>query len=172
MHTVKSTWPGAMAGAVLTRSALLLNYGSEVFSTRAQAASTNQLTVMIDKINQTIVSVGQSLSKPSLPPADVDHPSAARFVVAFPGAVLDKQTRLVWEEVPDVTPRTRTDATRYCIDKTVGGTIGWRLPSTVELKSVQETSMASTFAKALIGGSASYTFPAWCVRGGVNTEQF
>ena len=122
---------------------------------------------------------------------DLNHSSAARFVIAFPGAVLDKQTGMVWEEAPDATLRTWTDATRSCIDKTVGGTIGWRLPSMVELMSLQDFSMAppfvpanvrpdvqstiywstSTFAKAPIGGTP-FTFPAWCVRGGVNTVQF
>jgi len=172
MHTMKSTWPGAVACAVLIGSALLLNYGTEVFSTRAQAASTNQLMVMIDKLHQIRSAIGAPSAEPFLPAIDAGHSSATRFVIAFPGAVLDKHTGLAWEETPDATPRTKTDAIRYCIDKTVGGTIGWRLPSTVELKSVRETSIAPTFAKALIGDSASYIFPAWCVRGGMNTEQF
>jgi hypothetical protein len=205
MNTMRSTWPSAVAGFVLIGGGLLLNYGTEVPSTGAQAASSNQLTVMVSKLNQIIASDGEPLAKPSRPPMDNNNSSAARFVIVFPGIVLDKQTGLVWEEMPDATPRTWTDAARYCVDKTVGGTIGWRLPSMAEIKSVFDLSMAppfvpagiftdiqstvywsvSTSAKAPVGvsfvhlvddrvsgGDKSDIFPAWCVRGGVNTEQY
>lgn len=206
MNTMRSTWPSAVAGLVLIGGGgLLMNYGTEVPSTGAQATPANQLTVMINKLNQIIAPVGESSIAQFHPAVDANNSSAARFVVAFSGAVLDKHTGLVWEEMPDATPRTWTDATRYCIDKTVGGTIGWRLPSVAELKSLQELSMAppfvpasiftdvqsttywsvSTSANAPIGvsfvhvvddhmsdGMNSDIFPAWCVRGGLNTEQY
>jgi hypothetical protein len=198
MHTMRSTWPGAVAGVVLIGAGLLMNYGNEVLSMSAQGAST---TVMIDKLNQIIAPVEEASPERSHPAVDLNNSSAARFVVAFPGAVLDKQTGLVWEEMPDATLRTWTDAARYCVDKSVGGTIGWRLPSMEELKNVQDPSIAPPFvpervfpdvqptvywsAKAPIGvsfvhlvddrvsgGMKPNILPAWCVRGGVNTEQF
>lgn len=202
MSTMRSTWPGALAGLVLIGGGLLLNYGSEVPSTGAQAASANQLTVMVNKLNQIIAPVGDYSTEQFHSTVDTNNSSASRFVIAFPGAVLDKQTGLVWEETPDATPRTWTEATRYCIDKTVGGTIGWRLPSAAELKGVQDALMAPQFVQASVfphvrstiywsasqapigvlfvhlvddrvsGGDTSNTFPAWCVRGGVNTEQY
>ena len=202
MNTMRSTWPGAMAGLVLIGGGgLLMNYETEVSSMGAQVVPANQLTVMINKLNQ-IAPVGESSAEPPLPAVDANNSSASRFVIAFPGAVLDKQTGLVWEEMPDATPRTWTDATRSCIDKTVEGTIGWRLPSAAELTSLQDRSVASPVASAgvfpdvpspiywssakapigvsfihlvddrVTGGDPSQTFPAWCVRGGVNTEQF
>jgi hypothetical protein len=205
MNTMKSTWPSAVAGAVLIGGGLLMNYGTEVPSAGVQAVSANQLTVMINKLNQIVAPVGKSSTKQLQSTVDTGNSPASRFVVAFPGAVLDKHTGLVWEEMPDTTLRTWADATRYCVTKTVGGTIGWRLPSMEELKSVQDPSMAapfvpmdiftdvqsttywsvSTSAKAPIGVSfvhfvddrvsgsmKSDLFPAWCVRGGVNTEQY
>jgi len=201
MHTMRSTWPGAVVGVVLIGAGLSMNYGTEVFSMGAQAASTNQLTVMMDKLNQFITPSEESSRGPFQPSVDINKPPASRFVIAFPGAVLDKQTGLVWEEVPDATPRTWTDAARYCVDKSVGGMIGWRLPSKAELKGLQDFSIAPPFvpervfpdvqstvywsAKAPIGvsfvhlvddrmsgGMKSDLFPAWCVRGGVNTEQY
>ena len=205
MNTIRSTWPGAVAGLVLIGGGLLMTYGTEVPSTDAQAVSANQLTVMINKLDQIIAPVEESSAEPFHPAVGTDNSSASRFVVAFPGAVLDKHTGLVWEEMPDTTLRTWADATRYCVTKTVGGTIGWRLPSMEELKSVQDLSMAapfvpvgiftgvqlttywsvSTSAKAPIGvsfvhvvddrvsgGMKSDLFSAWCVRGGVNTEQY
>ena len=205
MNTMRSTWPSAVAGLVLIGGGgLLMNYGTEVPSAGTQVASANQLAVMINKLNQ-IAPVVESSAEPSLSAVAANNSYAARFVIAFPGAVLDKQTGLVWEEAPDATPRTWTDATLYCANKTVGGTIGWRLPSMEQLKSVQNPSMTppfvpesvfpdaqsttywsvSTTATAPIGvpfvhfvddrvsgGIKPDIFPAWCARGGMNTEQY
>jgi hypothetical protein len=148
MNSMRSTWPSAVAGLVLIGGGLLLNYGAEVPPTSAQAASANQLTVIINKLNQFIAPVGEPSAEPSHPAMDYNNSSAARFVVAFSGAVLDKHTGLIWEVVPDATPRTWTDATRYCVDKTVSGTIGWRLPSRAELMSLQDLSIALPFVPA------------------------
>ena len=205
MNTMRSTWPSAVVGAILIGGVLLLNYRTEVPSAGTQTVLANHVAVMINKLNQTMMAIGEPLTKPSHHAVDANNSSASRFVVAFPGAGLDKQTGLVWEETPDATPRTWTDAARYCVDKTVGVTIGWRLPSMAELKSVQDPSMTppfvpanvftevqsttywsvSTLAKTPIGvsfvhlvddrmngGNMSNIFPAWCVRGGVNTEQY
>ncbi|UVT14342.1 MAG: DUF1566 domain-containing protein [Nitrospira sp.] len=192
MNTMRYTWPGAVVGVVLVGGGLLMNYGTEVASVNTQAVLANQLTVMVNKVSHIIAPVGGASIKRSYPAEDVTNSSAPRFVAAFPGAVLDKHTGLVWEETPDATLRTWTDATRYCASKTVGGTIGWRLPSMVELKSVQDQPMASPSvsasllsglqptsfwstsipAKDPIGGNNSFTLPAWCVRGGVNSEQY
>jgi len=205
MNTMRSTWPSAVAGLVLIGGGLLMNSGTEVPSASVQAVSANHLAVLINKSNQIIAPVGESSAGRSHPAVNTTHLSAARFVIAFPGAVLDKHTGLVWEAVPDATPRTWTDATRHCVGRTVGGTIGWRLPSMEELKSVQDPSIAPPFVPAGVftdvqsttywsvstsvkvpiavsfvhlvddrvsSGNTALTFPAWCVRGGVNTEQY
>ncbi|MGE3977612.1 MAG: DUF1566 domain-containing protein, partial [Nitrospira sp.] len=148
MYTMRSTWPGAVAGLVLIGGGLLMNYGTEVPSAGVQAVSANHLAVMINKLNQIIAPVGEYSTEQFHSALDTKNRTAARFVIAFPGAVLDRHTALVWEEMPDTTPRTWTDATRHCVGKTVGGTIGWRLPSMVELKSVQDPSMAPPFVPA------------------------
>jgi hypothetical protein len=87
---------------------------------------------------------------------DKNLPSASRFTVlaAFNNAaVRDNNTGLVWEQSPDTTARTwgfvnaaRTD----CANKTVGGTTGWRLPSVIELKSLQDPSLSPPFVPASI----------------------
>ncbi len=79
---------------------------------------------------------------------DTNHPSASRFVIlaAFHNqAVLDKNTGLVWEQAPDATPRHWNEARDHCVGRAVDGTVGWRLPSVIELTSVQDPSLASPF---------------------------
>lgn len=85
---------------------------------------------------------------------DTNNPSASRFVVlaAFNNAaVLDKNTGLVWEQAPDGTDaRTWAVATSYCANKTVGGTVGWRLPSVIELKSIQDPTLPAPYVPATV----------------------
>ncbi|MGH7180512.1 MAG: DUF1566 domain-containing protein [Nitrospiraceae bacterium] len=70
---------------------------------------------------------------------DTNLPSASRFTVLtdFVGAaVRDNSTGLVWEQYPS-TPATDWSNARFqCVNKNVGGTRGWRLPSVVELTSM------------------------------------
>jgi hypothetical protein len=77
-------------------------------------------------------------------------PSTKRFTTVFPGAVQDNNTGLVWEQAPDPNWANAFaggggpiwgNALTYCVTKTVGGTLGWRLPSVVELMSVQDPSL-------------------------------
>ena len=70
--------------------------------------------------------------------------------------MLDQNTGLVWEQAPDATTRIWATATNYCVNKTVGGTRGWRLPSVVELASLIDPSLPAPFVPAsafTIGGS-------------------
>jgi hypothetical protein len=79
--------------------------------------------------------------------------TTARFTVLAEfvnAAVRDNNTGLVWEQQPDATNRpwtgvATTSASSYCASKIVGGTAGWRLPSMVELKSVQDPSLPAPF---------------------------
>ena len=85
---------------------------------------------------------------------DTHNPSASRFVTAFTGAVLDKNTGLVWEQAPDGTTRNWSNATRHCLNSNglnnnnAGGTRGWRLPSVAELASLIDPSLPAPFVPA------------------------
>ena len=87
---------------------------------------------------------------------DTNHPSASRFTTAFPGAVLDKNTGLVWEQAPDATVRVWSSisqplgARNYCVNKNVGGTRGWRLPSVAELESLIDPTLPAPFVPASV----------------------
>jgi hypothetical protein len=79
---------------------------------------------------------------------DKNLPSASRFTILpeFNNeAVRDNNTGLVWERAPDGTTRSWDEATAYCVNKIVGGSAGWRLPSVVELKSLQDPSLPAPF---------------------------
>lgn len=75
-------------------------------------------------------------------------------------AVLDKETQLVWEQAPDTTTMSWPSAAVYCLRKNVGGTVGWRLPSVVELKSVQDLTLPGPFVPASVF-TGIQTFVYW-----------
>jgi hypothetical protein len=57
-----------------------------------------------------------------------------RFELVMNGeAVLDHETCLVWEQSPDTTVITWTEALDHCFNKKVGGRKGWRAPTIEEL---------------------------------------
>ena len=123
-------------------------------------------------------------------------------------AVLDKNTGLVWEQSPQKAPVSWIDARFFCINKTVGGQRGFRLPSIPELGSLIDPSVtiagpalplghpflnvqsenfwsATTLANApsfawnmaieigLTGGfDKAELHHIWCVRGGMNADQY
>ena len=89
---------------------------------------------------------------------DQNLPSASRFTTVFTGAVRDNNTGLVWEKAPDATTPGPAwgVAARYCANKNVGGTRGWRLPSLPELASLIDPSLAAPYVPAsafTIGGN-------------------
>lgn len=105
---------------------------------------------------------------------DTNNPSASRFVVlkAFNNqAVLDKNTGLVWEQAPSGDsiawkhfPHSNNPdnfAPDTCVNKNVAGTVGWRLPSVVELKSVQDPNLPAPFVPASIFTGISATDSYW-----------
>jgi len=100
---------------------------------------------------------------------DKNLPSASRFTVltGFASkAVRDNNTGLVWEQAPNNADfRNWTDATLYCVAKTVGGTVGWRLPSVVELNSLRDPSLPSPFVPAVFTGVGTSYWSATTVAG-------
>jgi hypothetical protein len=92
--------------------------------------------------------MAQAAPTPSLDDWDNNLHGSARFTVlpAFGNhAVRDNNTGLVWEQAPDATPRDNFFSSLHCLTKVVGGTTGWRMPSVVELKSVQDPALPEPF---------------------------
>ncbi len=79
---------------------------------------------------------------------DKNLPSASRFTVlsAFGGAaVRDNNTGLVWEQAPSADLVIWRLGTSNCINKQVGNTVGWRLPSVAELSSLRDPTLPIPF---------------------------
>ncbi len=81
----------------------------------------------------------------AVPAWDQNLPAATRFVVLTnwaSAAVLDKQTGLVWEKSPSITPVTWWEARDHCTKyTTTGNRTGWRLPAVHELTSLIYTNV-------------------------------
>ena len=160
MNSRSSRWVSAI-GAVLVGGGLVIaSYGSGVTPAAAAPPANNPgnpFQAILDKLDQVLAAItgGAGAGNHTLR-WDTNNPSASRFTTAFPGAVLDQNTGLVWEQAPDATTRIWATATNYCVNKTVGGTRGWRLPSVVELASLIDPSLPAPFVPAsafTIGGS-------------------
>ena len=145
---------------VLSVGLVLANYGGGVTPVGAQGPPANPtgppnpLTVIIDQLNKIMAALttASGQNNPTLR-WDTNNPSASRFTTAFPGAVLDKNTGLVWEQAPDATTRIWRFSTLYCANKavpSVGGTRGWRLPSVIELASLVDPSLPAPFVPASV----------------------
>jgi hypothetical protein len=130
---MQSTWVRRVGMITLVAGLLLTSYGLGVTAAAPPVKETPQGTVTQNW--------------------DKNLPSASRFTVLteFGGAaVRDNNTGLVWEQTADAINRpwtgvATTSASSYCASKIVGGTAGWRLPSVVELKSVQDPSLPAPF---------------------------
>lgn len=74
----------------------------------------------------------------------IENHKRFRVLEKFNGeAVLDRETRLVWERSPSTSAFTWSVARHECAKKEVGGRLGWRLPSFNELASLVDRSKAS-----------------------------
>jgi hypothetical protein len=107
------------------------------------AGGTIEVTVAAPPVKETLASGNW----------DRNLPSSSRFTILAEfgnAAARDNNTGLVWEREPDNNNRpwtgsVTTSASSYCASKIVGGTAGWRLPSVIELKSVQDPSLPTPF---------------------------
>lgn len=186
----RSKWMSGIRAVVLTGGLGLATYGAGVTPAGAQVPPSTDLTSGWDSA----------------------LPAERRFVIlmAFNGdAVLDRNTGLVWERAPDPTRRVWAHgdgALFYCLNKVVGGTKGWRLPSVAELASLIDPALPAPYVPAsaftidhitgywsattatfaapdyawfvefsngeVTVGLKDWDLPCWCVRGGMNADQY
>lgn len=71
------------------------------------------------------------------PTLDAVKVGPGRFKLVLGGqAALDKETGLVWELAPASSEPNWSDGVVACLEKVVGGRLGWRLPAAEELLSL------------------------------------
>jgi hypothetical protein len=82
----------------------------------------------------------------AMPSWDQTLPASTRFIdlTNMPGAVLDRETGLVWEKVPSTSSFVDWfDALFHCGNLNLGGRTGWRLPARAELLSIVDRSQSN-----------------------------
>ncbi len=168
MRSRWSKWLSGVWGVVLIGGLALANYGAGVTPAEAhhdyRHGYQNPFKQILSKLNLILDDLNALKAGGSGAPSsstggaagnytlrwDTNNQSA-RFTVLtdFGGAaVRDNNTGLVWELAPSTIPGTLgpqtttwTAARTQCLEKSVGGTRGWRLPSVVELASLIDPSL-------------------------------
>jgi Protein of unknown function (DUF1566) len=151
----KRRWGWRVSAVVLVGGLLVLGTGTVVTQAGERDDDQNQRNPfqrILDKLDHILAAIkggGGQAGNHTLR-WDQNLHAAQRFVIlpAFNNAaVLDKNTGLVWEQAPDATfrPSTWAAATNICVNKNVGGTLGWRLPSVAELMSLTDPSLPTPF---------------------------
>ncbi|MEQ1845895.1 MAG: DUF1566 domain-containing protein [Nitrospira sp.] len=154
-----SRWLSGFGAVVLIGGLVLSNYGEGVTPAEAHSYQ-NPFKQILAKLNEILTKLNSSGGGGAGNHTmrwDTHNPSASRFTVLtdFGGAaVRDNNTGLVWEQSPAMlTPGpTWSDARLQCVDKNVGGTRGWRLPSVVELASLIDPSLPPPFIPGVFTG--------------------
>src|SRR5215813_14215290 len=144
---MKCAWGSRIGFVSLIGGVCLMNYGLVLTTGNALAAPPSKSTGPTATQNW-----------------DENLPSVSRFTVlaAFGGAaVRDNNTGLVWEQAIDLTNRPWAQALAICANKNVGGTEGWRLPSVVELKSVQDPSLSAPYINNVFTSTGILSFNNW-----------
>jgi Protein of unknown function (DUF1566) len=164
MQGKRNRWLSGVGIAVFVGGLALVSYGGGVAPAAAHSARhdhQNPFKQILGKLNEILEKLnaggGGGGAGNHTQRWDTNNPSASRFTVLTEfnnAAVRDNNTGLVWEQSP-VTPSpgpTWNDARLQCIERNVGGTRGWRLPSVVELASVIDPSLPAPYIPAVFTG--------------------
>ena len=151
MRSKSNTWLSGVGVGVLVGGLVLANFGGGITSAQAHDHDyKNPFKQIMNKLNEILTKLNQGGGGGGSGGEvgnytmrwDTNHPSGSRFTTVFDGAVLDKNTGLVWEQSPAVgASRLMKEAQLECLNKAVVGpavvpTRGWRLPSAAELVSL------------------------------------
>lgn len=156
----RNRWLSGIGVAVLVGGLSLANYGGSVAPAAAHDHQ-NPFKQILGKLNEILAKLntgggGGGAGNHTLR-WDTNNPSLSRFTVLpefSNAAVRDNNTGLVWEQSPAtlLPGPTWIDARLQCIEKNVGGSRGWRLPSVVELASLIDPSLPPPFVPAVFTG--------------------
>jgi len=165
MRSKSNRWLSGVGVVVFAGGLVLANFGGGITSAQAHDyAYKNPFKQIMTKLDQIIGKLNGAPAPASGGGSsggvgnyttrwDTNHPSDSRFTIVFPGAVMDKNTGLVWDQSPMVAPTgptSWTSARELCLNRTVGGTRGWRLPSVGELTSLIEPSLQPPYVPGTV----------------------
>ena len=163
MQGKSGRWLGGLGAVVLVGGIALIIFGGGVTSAQAHDRDhRNPLRQILTKLDQVLAKldgapvtgsgsggeVGNYTTR-----WDVNHPSTSRFITVFSGAVMDKNTGLVWDQSPIAAPTgptSWTGARELCLNRAVGNARGWRLPSVVELTSLIDPSLPAPYVPGTV----------------------
>jgi hypothetical protein len=157
LRSKRSKWLSAVGGVALIGGLALVGYGGGIAPAEAhdnnkhQNHHLNPFKQILLKLDEVLLNLngarggGEEGNYTSR--WDTNKPSASRYTVLaeFNGAaVRDNNTGLVWEQMPSMT-MSWASARFHCLNKPVGGTRGWRLPSVAELTSLMDPSLVAPY---------------------------
>lgn len=164
MRSKRSKWLSGVGGAALIGSLALAGYGGGIAPAEAhdnnkhQNHHLNPFKQILLKLDEVLLNLngtrggGEEGNYTSR--WDTNKPSASRYTVLaeFNGtAVRDNNTGLVWEQMPSMT-MDWASARFHCLNKPVGGTRGWRLPSVAELTSLMDPLLPAPYIPTVFAG--------------------
>ena len=85
---------------------------------------------------------GTTCGFPMPNPASVGLPNPMSYDTSTPGVVLDNVTGLAWEQTISANMYEQAGAATYCRDNRLGGWSDWRLPTVLELGTLNDVSQA------------------------------
>lgn len=164
MRSKRSKWLSGIGGVALIGGLALASYGGGIAPAEAgdnhnhQNHHPNPFKQILNKLDEVLTKLGSAGGGGEegnyTSRWDTSKPSASRFTVLAElgnAAVRDNNTGLVWEQLPTMT-MDWTSARFHCLNKPVGGTRGWRLPSVAELTSLIDPSLTPPYVPAVFAG--------------------
>jgi len=153
MRSKSNRWLSGVGVVVFAGGLVLANFGGEITSVQAHdRAYKNPFKQIMTKLDEILAKLNGGPAPAS--GGATANQTLPRFTVLADynnAAVRDNSTGLVWEQAPPATPTYNwTDARLQCINKNVGNTRGWRLPSVVELASLIDPSLPAPYVPGAV----------------------
>ena len=154
MRSKSNRWLSGVGVVVFAGGLVLANFGGGITSAQAHDhAYKNPFKQIMTKLDEILKKLNGGSAPASA--GGAGNQPLPRFTVLADynnAAVRDNSTGLVWEQTPLATTLDWSSARIHCVNKSVGGMRGWRLPSVVELTSVIDLSVSGQYIPGVFTG--------------------
>ena len=151
MRSKSNRWLSGVGVVVFAGGLVLANFGGEITSVQAHdRAYKNPFKQIMTKLDEILAKLNGGPAPAS--GGATANQALPRFTVLADNnaAVRDNSTGLVWEQTPSTPATDWSNARLQCINKNVGNTRGWRLPSVVELTSLIDPSLPAPYVPGAV----------------------